>query len=97
MLALSLAGLLVVLAAGPGEASYGDMDEGGPCSRQNSRISCIMGCYKCSAVFGRKTYNMAACCSECSASKAVLVDDGPEVCSPRFFSYSMSNYLKGRR
>lgn len=55
------------------------------CTRQASRWSCILGCFKCAETYGRKVYDMASCCGACQVTKAVLIDDGPEVCSMQFF------------
>ena len=55
------------------------------CSRRNSHLSCLLGCMKCAMVFGRKAYNMTLCCTECHESGAIIVDDGPDYCSHRFF------------
>lgn len=67
------------------------------CSRASSHTSCIMGCYKCAITYGRKAYDMGSCCAECQATKAYYVDDGPDECSTRFFSQSLSGYLKAKR
>ena len=33
-----------------------------------------------------QVYDMASCCGACQATKAVLIDDGPSVCSMQFFT-----------
>lgn len=83
----------------PASASYGKTeDEGELCSRSSSHFSCIMGCYKCAELYGRKVYNMGSCCKECARSGAVMVDNGPEFCSRRFLpEVSIKNYLAHRK
>ncbi len=56
------------------------------CSPKSSHRSCVMGCWRCTETYGRKVYDMAACCSECQQSGALLLDEGPEFCSDRFFT-----------
>lgn len=62
------------------------------CSRRNSELSCLMGCFKCAVLFGRMAYDMASCCTECHRTRALLIDDGPEHCSHKFFTNSKSSY-----
>ena len=38
---------------------------------------------------------MASCCGECQDTKAILIDDGPEICSLRFFTGSNSKSYTG--
>jgi hypothetical protein len=56
------------------------------CSRRLSQLSCIMGCQRCTEVYGRRVYRMADCCVRCQVTQAAMVDDGPENCSLDFFN-----------
>ena len=88
--------LSCVSATLPSRRSY-DVDTAAACSRKGgAELSCLLGCFKCADTYGRRAYDMAACCVECQATGALLVDDGPAVCSERFFS-GVLDVIKGRR
>lgn len=93
-------GLLLMLLAQvilPASGSYHEADASA-CSRKNSQWPCVMGCFKCADFFGRKSYDMAACCGECQQTGALIIDDGPEFCSLRFFTATeFGDYVKGKR
>jgi hypothetical protein len=61
------------------------------CSRRLSQLSCIMGCQRCTEVYGRRVYRMADCCVRCQVTQAAMVDDGPENCSLDFFNMSAAH------
>ena len=82
--------MLILLVSPTSAMNYLENDVSA-CSRRNSELSCLLGCFKCAVAFGRKTYNMASCCTECHQSGSMMIDDGPEYCSPRFFT-SMGKY-----
>ncbi|KAK2161697.1 hypothetical protein LSH36_111g02016 [Paralvinella palmiformis] len=91
-LVVAVSALLVFVACRQtSAAAIGLQKDGGAtsprdqCSPKKAELSCIVGCFKCAQAFGRKTYDMSSCCSVCQKSKALLIDDGPEFCSSRFF------------
>jgi len=65
----------------------------GSCSKSISQWSCVLGCFTCAEFFGRKEYNMMACCDECARTKLSLVDEGPDYCATGLFSKDY-NYIK---
>lgn len=54
------------------------------CDPRYAKLSCLQGCRRCTNAYGRLTYNMAACCQECVATKSDMVDNGPRKCSKKF-------------
>ena len=66
--------------------AYVEDVDSGPCDPLYSKISCLVGCLRCAEVYGRKFYSMEKCCVACRDTGAVMIDDGPEVCSSRFLT-----------
>lgn len=97
--ATSVSLLLVLVLQSPTtvDATYITDDTTAMCSRHNSKFSCIVGCLRCAKAYGRKSYDMGACCHECAITNENFVDDGPEFCSERFFLPQNSEYMKGKR
>ena len=96
MIILVLSTLFTTCAGAPSQAVFGGSSL---CSRKSpAHWSCVIGCFKCADTFGRREYDMASCCAECTVSGALLVDDGPEFCSERFFTEEgVLRVIKGKR
>lgn len=58
------------------------------CDPRDVHRSCLLGCLGCFEVFGGNKYNLAACCYDCKITDAVLIDDGPVRCSPKYLRAS---------
>ena len=52
--------LMLCVTMTSARASY---DVHSACNSDKAEIRCLIGCYRCVEAFGRKTYNMAACCN----------------------------------
>merc|ERR1712050_213103 len=55
---------------------------------------CLLGCHRCAKAFGRRTYSLTACCAKCEATRALLIDDGPERCSIEFLTDTVKEMIK---